>query len=63
MLTDPVDVVSRPFATFFAEVFADVCRPRRDIIGTARLPEVERDDIALDLCVECLRPKSECACD
>jgi hypothetical protein len=63
---EPLAVVAQPFAVFFAEVCAEVRRrPRPDSIGLARLPAVRAvtDDVAKDLCVECLNPESSCCCD
>lgn len=58
---EPVDVTARPFAVFFAELFASSC-PNPDSVGTARLPAVD-DVVRFDLCVECLRAHDECSCD
>jgi hypothetical protein len=62
----PLEALRRPFAVFFEETFApaiavELERPRAETVGTARLPAV--DVVRLDLCVECLCPHDECACD
>jgi hypothetical protein len=59
---DPVDVIARPFAAFFTELFCASARPNPDSVGTARLPAVD-DVVRFDLCVECLRAHDECSCD
>jgi len=62
-----LETVRRPFAVFFEEALApwvavELARPRAEVVGTARAPKVD-DVLRLDLCVECLQPHDECACD
>jgi hypothetical protein len=63
-----LEAVRRPFAAFFEEALApswvavELARPRADVVGTARLPQLD-EELHLGLCVECLRPRDECVCD
>jgi hypothetical protein len=63
----PVEVVARPFAAFFAEAFDDLRKARRQL-DLAQRPAVPLNDaepagLPRGLCVECLCPTDECACE